>query len=236
MPKVIPTTPTGSEKLDKALGTVCPGLALGTITEIMCTAGCGATAICLAAAKAATLKGDHVVYVDSDNGLSEDRLEAADIDSLLFSIVSGDVLTDSTTTLIHGHARHGTRLVIIDSVNALNAGVRSLSVKELVKAIDGTGTAVLLVRRTASVVDENPWLELQHAESRRFRLLWRRDQDSDGEHNDSFVRVEVLKDRFGKAMGKSVELRLQDGVLVDGPRRKKSPKQGASRFDRDDVI
>jgi len=112
--------PTGCRNIDELLG---GGLPERTITQLYGPAGSGKTIVCLQALKNASLIGKKVMYVDSEGGFSQQRLEQIAGDKKQ-TILKNTILVEPTNfeeqiKIMDKLENEKVDLIIVDSITAL---------------------------------------------------------------------------------------------------------------------
>jgi len=112
--------PTGCKNIDELLG---GGLPERTITQLYGPAGSGKTIVCLQTLKNAVFTGKKVLYIDSEGGFSQQRLEQIAGDRKQ-QVLENTVLLEPTnfeeqTKMIDRLEDQKVDLIIVDSITAL---------------------------------------------------------------------------------------------------------------------
>lgn len=110
-------TPTGSLKLDFALGT--GGIPGGSIVEILGHQSSGTTSLCLSIMAQANRQGYACAFIDSDLFLTHSHLMAFDVDpqlTYISQISQTEQALDMIERLIQSHAF---KVIFLDSINSL---------------------------------------------------------------------------------------------------------------------
>jgi hypothetical protein len=222
-----PALSTGIPALDKVLGRSCPGVPIGRMTEVYGLQGCGSTALAISLAETVLEDGGNVTYFD----FAGDVLERLKVEDGLTVFVNGEELL---AVRIREAVRTAVKLVVVDSVDRVYQNRNNFPVRQISQEIQGSATALVVVRRYPLHPDPSPWLELAFNSYVRVRLSGHRDEEDE---NLFKVRADITKTLVSATRGKSCEFWLRDG-RVERTRHKKRGGSGSgpSRFDRDDVV